>query len=173
MTISARLCLALSIVCWMVPATTLANRLPASPQQTPSTPPAAADKQPDTPAKPHTPRPNPDASGKYHVGDGVTTPKLIHSVEPKFSEKMRKAHSSGICLVAVTVDTDGNPSDVHILRSTPETKDEEPSDFVTEMEDICISAVQQYRFNPAMYQGKPVPIDLKVEINFKRSASQP
>jgi hypothetical protein len=165
-----KICFASLMAGWVIPDTNLAS--PAQPfqQQTTPTWDATADKQPDAPAKPHQPRPNPDTSGKYHVGDGVTAPRLIHSVEPEFSKKMRKSNSSGSCSVALTVDTDGNPKDAHIVKTTPDTKDEEPGDFVTEMQDICISTVRQYRFTPATYLGKPVPIDLKVEINFHRSA---
>jgi outer membrane biosynthesis protein TonB len=156
----------------MIPGTSLASPAQAFLQQTTATVPATADKPTVAPAKPHQPRPNPDANGKYHVGDGVTAPRLVYSVEPKFSEKMRKASQSGNCLVAITVDTDGNTKDAHIIKSTPDAKTEEQSDFVLDMQDICVDTVQQYRFSPAMYQGKPVPVDLNVEINFQRSAPQ-
>jgi hypothetical protein len=33
------------------------------------------------------PRPNPDASGKYHVGDGVTAPKLVFARTPSSQTK--------------------------------------------------------------------------------------
>jgi outer membrane biosynthesis protein TonB len=157
---------------WIFLGTNLASPAQAFLQQTPPTAPATADKPTEPPAKPHQPRPNPDANGKYHIGDGVTAPRLIFSVEPQFSQKMRKANKSGNCLVAITVDTDGNVKNAHIIKSTPDAKDEEQSDFVLDMQDICINTVQQYRFAPAMYLGKPVPVDLNVEINFQRSAPQ-
>jgi hypothetical protein len=77
------------IAVWMIPATSLASQSPASQQTTPA-PSAEADKQTNAPAKAGQPRPNPDASGKYHVGDGVAAPKLIHSVQPKWSKKVQK-----------------------------------------------------------------------------------
>jgi len=154
---------------WMIPRTSLASPAQAFLQQTTTTAPAAADQPTVPPAKAHQPRPNPDANGKYHVGDGVTAPRLIYSVEPKFSERMRKANQSGNCLVGITVDTDGKAKDAHFIKSTPDAKTEEQSDFALDMQDICIDTVQQYRFAPAMYQGKPVPVDLNVEINFQRS----
>jgi hypothetical protein len=33
---------------------------------------------------------------------------------------------------------------------------------------ICLNAAEQYRFKPAIFQGKPVAVDLKVEISFKK-----
>jgi len=161
---------ALIVGTWMILGTTLATPAQVFLQQTTTAAPATADKQSASPAKPHQPRPNPDANGKYHIGDGVTAPRLIYSVKPKFSEKMRKANQSGNCLVGITVDTDGNTKDAHFLKSTPDAKTEEQSDFALDMQDICVETVQQYRFAPAMYQGKPVPVNLNVEINFQSSA---
>jgi outer membrane biosynthesis protein TonB len=88
----------------------------------------------------------------------------------KIFRKMRKANQSGNCLVGITVDTDGKTKDAHFIKSTPDAKTEEQSDFALDMQDICIDTVQQYRFAPAMYQVKPVPVNLNVEINFQRSA---
>jgi hypothetical protein len=74
---------ALLLASGTVTATNPALAVQANNQQA-SSPQAATHEQ--VPSKPASPRPNPDASGKYHVGDGVTAPKLIYSVEPEFSE---------------------------------------------------------------------------------------
>jgi TonB family protein len=164
-----KLCFASMIAGSMIPGASLASLLQVSRQQATPTPPADAGKQPDIPAKPRQPRPNPDASGKYHVGDGVTAPKLIHSVQPKWSKKVQKENISGSCMVAFTVDTNGNTIDVNIVRSTPDPKDQGMSDVALEMQESCVKTVQQYRFSPAIYQGNPVPVGLMIEINFQRS----
>jgi hypothetical protein len=117
-----KLCVASLIGGWMVSATTLAGSLPASRQQGSPSPAADADKQANTPAKPHQPRPNPDASGKYHIGDGVTPPVLVHAVEPEFAKTLRNNER---CIVALAVGTDGKPTDVHIAPSSPASKNED------------------------------------------------
>ena len=147
----------------------LTSLLQASQQQTTTTPPADPYKQANIPVKPHQPRPNPDASGKYHVGDGVTAPKLIHSVQPKWSKKVQKKNISGSCMVSFTVDTNGNTTDVNIVRSTPDPKDQGMSDVALEIQESCVKTAQQYRFSPATYQGNPVPVGLMIEINFQKS----
>jgi hypothetical protein len=152
------------IAAFVVPAITLANQTP-TPQQAP---PAAIEKQPDTSAKPHQPRPNPDASGKYHVGDGVTPPILIHSVDPEIPKKWRSANAEQ-CTVALTVGTDGKPIDVHIAPYSSKAKDEDNGDLPIETRTICINTVEQYRFKPATFHGKPVAVDLKVDINFRNA----
>jgi TonB family protein len=152
----------------MIPATGLAGQVQGSPRQiTASAPAADADRQSEPPAKPHQARPNPDANGKYHVGDGVTAPKLISSVQPEYSKKMRKKKITGDCLVSLTADIDGNVSDAHLLTSTPDLSDKKLHDAAMEMQNNCMKAVKQYRFEPATYQGKPVPVNLNVDIHFQ------
>jgi TonB family protein len=141
----------------IVPAAIQVSALQASPQQTPSAPSQPTGKQPDTSPKPHQPRPNPDASGKYHVGDGVTAPKLIYSVEPEFSEKARKKKISGNCLVYLTVDTDGKVKDAHVLRSIADTVDKKNRAAALTLDDEAVKAALQYRFEPATFQRQARP----------------
>jgi hypothetical protein len=156
------LCLATAIVLSQAPA----NPTPPSLQQTPSSASASAASQ--QPAKPHLPRPNPDASGKYHIGDGVTAPILVHSAEPEWPQKMRNANVEQ-CTVALTVGTDGKPTDVHIAPYSSKSKNEDNGNLAIETRTICINTVEQYRFKPATFQRKPVTVDLKVEINFRNA----
>jgi TonB family protein len=135
--------------------------------QQPSSPQVATQDQQQSPSKPASPRPNPDASGKYHVGDGVAAPELIHSFPPELPEKLREKKISATCLVRLTVDTDGNPTDVHVINSTPSLDDKKRHEAAIEIQDSCIKAVKQYRFEPGIYQGKPVPLELNVKIDFK------
>ncbi|HEX4576410.1 MAG TPA: energy transducer TonB [Edaphobacter sp.] len=169
MTTLVKLCFVALIVASTVPGTGSASPIPASLQQAPTQPPTAA-KQSDTQAKPHEPRPNPDASGKYHVGDGVTAPKLIYSVEPEFSEKARKQKIAGNCVVSMTVGSDGKVSDVHVVTSIADSldkPDKKDRAAALSLDEKAVKAAQQYRFEPATFQGKPVPVELKVGINFQ------
>jgi sulfur carrier protein ThiS len=152
MTHLSQLCFALSIT---------ATSLHAYSQQTsPATSPPAVT----------SPKPNPDASGKYHVGDGVTAPKLIYSVPPEFSEKARKQKIAGNCVVAMTVGIDGKVSGVHVVTSVADSLDKldkKDRAAAVSLDEKAVEAAQQYRFEPATFQGKPVPVDLKVGINFQ------
>jgi hypothetical protein len=44
-------------------------------------------------------QPNPNSSGIYHVGGGVSAPTLTWSVDPEFSDKARKKKLHGKCVV--------------------------------------------------------------------------
>jgi hypothetical protein len=162
-----KLCFASVIAGSMIPSGSLASMLQASQQQTTPTPPTDADKQPEIPAKPHQPRPNPDASGKYRVGNGVSAPILIYSEGPERSIKLlKKKVYGGSCTLSMTVDTDGKSQDVRIVKSFPDINDKKLRDGVIEMQNNCTKTAKGYRFKPAIYQGEPVPVELNVEINF-------
>ncbi len=103
----------------------------------------------------------PGSGGNYggglkKIGGGVSSPVLLFSPEPEFSEEARKAKFMGVVLVNLIVDSQGRPQNVHILRGVGMGLDEKARE-----------AVMQYRFKPAMEGGKPVPVELNVEVNFQ------
>ncbi|MHB1021975.1 MAG: TonB family protein [Acidobacteriaceae bacterium] len=104
--------------------------------------------------------PSSNSNGKiYHVGNGVTAPKLIYSVDPTFPESASQSRGkfTGICILGLTVDETGTPRNIHIVRSLSPAFDAS-----------AIKAVQQYRFKPATFKGKAVPVAISIETNFKR-----
>ena len=56
----------------------------------------------------------------------------------------------------ITVDIEGNAKDLCLLRSAGYGLDKQAA-----------SAVEKYRFNPATMNGKPVPVRMSIEVNFK------
>jgi protein TonB len=103
----------------------------------------------------------PGSGGNYggglrRIGGGVSEPQLIFKVDPEFSEEARKAKFMGIVLVNLVVDQNGLPQNVHLVRGVGMGLDEK-----------AIEAVKQYRFKPARENGKPVAVQLNVEVNFQ------
>lgn len=94
--------------------------------------------------------------GPKRIGGGVSAPVLVYSVEPEFSEEARKAKFAGNVLVNLYVDQNGNPTHVHVIRGVGMGLDEK-----------AVEAVRQYKFKPAMENGKPVLVELNVEVNFQ------
>jgi protein TonB len=94
--------------------------------------------------------------GPRRIGGGVSAPQVIYQVEPEFSEEARKAKVAGNVLVNLWVDTNGNPSHVRVIRGVGMGLDEK-----------AIEAVRQYKFRPAMENGKPVLVELNIEVNFQ------
>ena len=110
--------------------------------------------------------PNPDASGIYHGGKGVTPPLLIYSVDPEFTDKARKKKFVGTCVLSMVVDTNGTPQNVQVVESIASSNPKLQS-AAKGLDENAIKAAKQYRFKPGTYQGKPVPVEIKVEINYR------
>jgi protein TonB len=94
--------------------------------------------------------------GPRRIGSGVSAPVLIFSVEPEFSEEARRAKAAGNVLVNLWVDEKGNPMHVHAIRGIGLGLDEK-----------AVAAVKLYKFKPAMENGKPVTVEMNVEVNFQ------
>jgi TonB family protein len=93
--------------------------------------------------------------GTYTVGGDVTGPAVIHSENPQYTMAARRAKIKGLVVIGLTVDANGVPQDVHVVRGLDQGLDEN-----------AIAAVQQYRFKPAMREGKPVPVEVNIEVKF-------
>lgn len=94
--------------------------------------------------------------GVMHIGGGVSKPVVLYSVEPEFSEEARKAKFSGNVEVYLWVDTNGRPSHIRVVKPVGMGLDEK-----------AVEAVRQYKFKPAMKDGKPVTVDLYIDVNFQ------
>ena len=96
--------------------------------------------------------------GLYKVGNGVSEPKVVFSVEAEFSDEARRAKYEGTVVISLIVDAQGNPQNVHVSRSLGMGLDEK-----------AIEAVRQYKFKPAVEgkSGKAVPVPIMVEVRFR------
>ena len=94
--------------------------------------------------------------GAFRVGGGVSAPRAIYSPDPEFSEEARKARYQGVCVVWLVVGPDGKPRDIQVHRTLGLGLDEK-----------AIEAVKTWRFEPAMKDGKPVAVQISVEVTFR------
>jgi TonB family protein len=94
----------------------------------------------------------------YRLGPGVTSPKLISSVDPEFPKSFRAKGKTfeGICVVKLIVNKRGLPEDVQVAHSLAPAFDAN-----------AVDAVKQYRFHPATRNGQPVDVAIHIEVNFQ------
>lgn len=97
----------------------------------------------------------------YKVGGDVSAPVLTSSVEPKMSEEARHAHVRGSVVVKINLDKNGNPTHVHVIRGIG------PNGVGMGLDESAVEAVRQYKFKPAMKNGKPVMVELNIEVRFE------
>jgi periplasmic protein TonB len=93
--------------------------------------------------------------GVFHVGGGVSAPRVIYQVDPEFSEEARKAKYQGTCTLMLVVDAQGHPTKIRVANSLGMGLDEK-----------AIEAVRNWRFEPSMKDGHPVPVEIAVEVDF-------
>ncbi|MBI2687726.1 MAG: M56 family metallopeptidase [Acidobacteria bacterium] len=96
--------------------------------------------------------------GKVHkIGDpGVTPPRVVHKVEPEYTQAARDAGITGSVLLSMEINTEGRAQKVEVLRSLDPGLDQN-----------AVIAVSQWRFSPATKDDTPVIVAAKVEVNFR------
>jgi len=93
--------------------------------------------------------------GVFRVGGGVSAPRAIFAPDPEYSEEARKAKYQGTCVLWMVVGPDGRPRDIRVARTLGLGLDEK-----------AIEAVKQWKFEPAMKDGRPVAVQINVEVTF-------
>jgi protein TonB len=89
----------------------------------------------------------------YTVGNGVTTPRVTHQVDPE--HPARGFRISGAVLIGLVITSKGEPKEVHVVRSLEK-----------DVDAAAVEAVKQWHFAPATKDGKPVAVRIDVEIRF-------
>ncbi len=102
----------------------------------------------------------PPPSGPLLPGvGGVTTPVRIEEsyVQPEYPELARQARLEGTVILQVVIQKDGSISEAQILRI-----DKANLGFET----AAVDAVTQWRYTPALQNGKAVAVYLTVHVQF-------
>jgi TonB family protein len=101
------------------------------------------------------PTPNqPDADGNYRVGSNVRPPKKVESPATEYPDEAKVVGLEGIIIAEIWVDESGRVTNARLLRAIPM------------LEDAALAAVMQWRFEPVVVDGKPVPVRMTVTTNF-------
>ena len=100
--------------------------------------------------------PRPASDLDQRVGDRVTPPVVVKSVEAQYSDEARRKKIEGVALISLIVDVHGKPQSVRVARSL------EPG-----LDEKAVEAIKQYRFTPAKKRdGTPVPVMITIEVDF-------
>jgi protein TonB len=84
-------------------------------------------------------------------------PHATYAPDPEFPEKERKARQrgKGTVVLSLVVNSDGLPSDIKVLRT-----------LSPDFDKAAMDAVKKWRFSPGTRDGKPVAVQIKVEVTF-------
>jgi TonB family protein len=90
------------------------------------------------------------------AASATTPPAVIYRVDPEYSEEARKAKYSGAVELRVDVDASGRVTNAAVIHSLGLGLDEK-----------AIEAAKQWRFRPAMKDGKPIDSQVLIDLNFR------
>lgn len=93
--------------------------------------------------------------GVYKVGGGISAPQAISAPDPDYTEEARRAKKQGTCVLWLIVDAAGRPRDIKVVRG-----------LGLGLDAKALEAVRQWRFQPALKDGKPVDVQISVEVEF-------
>jgi TonB family protein len=99
------------------------------------------------------------ASTSRPISTGVTSPRLVYTTRVSIpaDEMPTTMGSSAKVVLKVSLDANGRPSDVQVLRpATPE------------IDQRVVSAVRQFRWTPAMLNNQAIPEELTLTVEVQR-----
>jgi TonB family protein len=96
-------------------------------------------------------------SDVYEAGNGVTPPVPTYIPKPQYTRDAMRARIQGTVWVECVVQTSGQCSDPHVVRSLDQT-------FGLDQEGI--KAARLFRFRPGTKDGVPVAVRVTIELSF-------
>jgi TonB family protein len=106
-----------------------------------------------------TPPPKPVKRDPIKVSGNMQESKLIRRVEPVYPELAKRARVEARVLLVVTIDEEGNVSEIRVIAGHPL------------LVEAALSAVRQWKYSPTLLNGEAVPVIATVTVRFSLAAS--
>jgi TonB family protein len=107
-------------------------------------------------AKSHTTSAAPESVLRPGEG-GVGYPECVRCEDPAGKPEARTAGFEGRVLLKAVITPEGNAVNIRVMNGAPEDA----------MSRAAVDAVRKWKFKPALFNGKPVPVEVTIEVNFK------
>jgi TonB family protein len=96
--------------------------------------------------------------GAYRPGSGVVDPTELKKVEPKYTSEAMRAKITGEVELEVVIEANGTVGEMRVVKSLDRTFG---------LDEEAKKAAKQWLFRPATLQGKPVPIVVRLILEFR------
>jgi|TARA_B100001971_G_C18232646_1_gene564954 TonB family protein len=93
----------------------------------------------------------------FEIGAEVSSPRVLEGTNPRYTQVAMEAKIQGGIVMTCIVQTDGSCTDVDVVESL---------DTRYGLDRQAQRALRQWRFEPGMRQGEPVPVLVTVEMTF-------
>ena len=91
------------------------------------------------------------------VTAGMKPPKATRSPDPDYPKIPADAEPNGVVVMLVGLNAKGHVELVHVLRASNNV-----------FENSAVATVKTWKFSPAKKDGKPVPVQITVEMRFQK-----
>ncbi len=91
----------------------------------------------------------------YQVAEVSVPPHVASKVEPKYTARARAAKIQGKVVLTMVIKTDGHADHIQVQQSLDKGLDAN-----------AVSAIKKWSFEPAKKDGKLVPVNATIEVNF-------
>jgi len=91
------------------------------------------------------------------VSGDMKPPKATKSPDPDYPQIPADAEPNGVVVMLVGINPKGRVELVHVLRSSNDA-----------FQKSAVSTVKTWKFSPAKKDGKPVPVQVTVEMRFQK-----
>lgn len=97
-----------------------------------------------------------DTDSVYRVGSGVSSPAVLHKVDPAYTPEAERERVQGTALYSIVIDKSGRARDIELM-----------SPIGYGLDEKGVEAIQKWVFKPAEKEGKPVNVRAALEVNFR------
>jgi len=91
-----------------------------------------------------------------HIAGSIRPPQILQMSDPTYPDNAAAREFRGNVQVYLFVEENGTPSHFRVLKPVG-----------LGLDDAAVETVRQYKFRPAMQNGKPVKVDLYIDVNFQ------
>jgi protein TonB len=90
------------------------------------------------------------------VSGGVKPPRVISGPQPNYPQQARKDHAPGPIVILMVIDSDGRTRDIQVQRG-----------ISSELDQAAVEAAENWRFEPATKEGKPLSVRIAIKFDFQ------
>ena len=91
----------------------------------------------------------------YQVAEVSVPPHVASKIEPKYTARARAAKIQGKVVLTMVIKTNGHADHIQVQQSLDKGLDAN-----------AVSAIKKWSFEPAKKDGKLVPVNATIEVNF-------
>jgi periplasmic protein TonB len=93
--------------------------------------------------------------GPYRVGGKVQAPRLLYQVQPIYPPLAKQARIQGDVVIDSVIDPQGKVTQMTVVSGSPL------------LVHSAVEALEQWRYQPTLLNGEPVPVDMFVTVHFQ------